>query len=55
MKNNKILSDYKKKINLLKKYNEFYFDKDNPIANPVIAFSEVGISKTLFCPKISFR
>ena len=33
MKNNKILSDYKKKINLLKKYNEFYFDKDNPIVD----------------------
>ena len=36
MKKNKIFSDYKKKINLLKKYNEFYFDKNDPIVDDSI-------------------
>ena len=36
MKKNKILSDYKKKINLLKKYNEFYFDKNDPLVDDSI-------------------
>ena len=27
----KILNDYKKKINLLKKHNKLYFSSDNPI------------------------
>ena len=26
----KIINNYKKKINLLKKHNKLYFDKDNP-------------------------
>ena len=27
---NKIITDYKKKVNLVKKYNEYYFKYDNP-------------------------
>ena len=27
---NKIIADYKKKVNLVKKYNEYYFKYDNP-------------------------
>ena len=33
MKNNRIFSDYKKKIKLLKKYNEYYFDKNKPLVD----------------------
>ena len=36
MKKNKIFSDYKKKINLLKRYNEFYFDKNDPLVEDSI-------------------
>mgnify|MGYP001231265275 CR=1 FL=1 len=32
-RNVEITNNYKKKINLIKKYNQAYFSKDNPIIN----------------------
>ena len=32
-RNLEITKNYKKKINLIKKYNQFYYNKDNPLIN----------------------
>ena len=36
MKKNLIREEYKKKINLIQKYNKHYYDKDNPIVSDQI-------------------